>query len=62
MEKKFKCYYSCKHFFGCSEIMAKNEEDAKIGLKINIESKHQDESTKIKNDCGDKCKLVIKIQ
>ena len=60
--KKFNCDYSCKHYFGCSTIMAKNKEDALVGLKLNIENNHQNTSPTTRKDCGVKCNLKIKIK
>ncbi len=62
IDKKFKCSYSCKHYFGDKEIMAKNKKDAMIGLKIKIEENHINQSMETIRDCGVKCKLKINIK
>lgn len=62
MENKYTCTYSCKHYFGEKTIMARNENDAKIGLKLKIENNHIDTSPKTRSDCGNKCNLKIKIK
>jgi hypothetical protein len=61
MEKLYKCSYSCKHYFGDKEILAKSTKDAKIGLKIKIENNHINKSAETIRDCG-KCKLKIKLK
>lgn len=62
METKYTCTYSCKHYFGETNIMARNEKDALIGLKLKIENNHIDTSLKTRSDCGNKCNLKIKIK
>lgn len=62
METLFKCFYSCKHYFGDKTIMARNKSDALVGLKIKIEEEHINTDSTTKRDCGKKCKLKIKIK
>lgn len=66
--KKFTCNYSCNHYFGCNTIMAKNREDAKVGLKLKIETAHLNPKPEwrnvdkiVKEKCGN-CKLTMKIK
>ncbi len=62
MNQKYHCDYSCKHYFGFKTINAKNEKEALIGVKIKIEQGHINTSKKTISDCGNKCKLKIKIR
>ncbi len=62
MEKLFKCSYSCRHYFGINQIMARNVTDAFVGLKIKIEEGHVNKDAATKRDCGKKCNLKIKIK